>query len=89
VNLLAHHKDQRWLVMVFPRAQHRPACYFVEGASQLLVSPAILEMCGILVTTEHEHYERLDAPTARTIYQEVSIDSLKFQKLAQNLEDGA
>jgi hypothetical protein len=88
VNLLAHYRDKTWVVLVFPRAKHRPACYFAEGKDQLLVSPAILEMCGILVTTEMAHFERLDAVTAHTIYEQVSIDSESYRNLIQSLQRG-
>lgn len=85
VNLLAHYRNEQWEVLVFPRARHRPECYFAEGEDQLLVSPAILEMCGILVTTEMTHFERLDASLAQMIYQQVSIDPETFQALIQAL----
>lgn len=84
VNLLGYFDDGHWTVVLFPRAVHRPACYFAHAPDQLTVSPAILEMCGILVTTELDHFARLDAAMARAIYAEVSIASGQFhQVLAQ------
>ncbi len=52
LNLIAHHDDSGYTAILFPRRAHRPACYFATGPDQLLVSPAVLEMCGILVATE-------------------------------------
>ncbi len=71
-NLLAHFDVRRYTVILFPRTAHRPACYFATGPDRIVVSPAILEMCGILVVTEPADFERLDAATARAIYEEVS-----------------
>jgi hypothetical protein len=68
-------------VLLFPRAAHRPACYFASAPERLAVSPAILEMCGILVTTEAEDFARIDAKTAHRIYEEVSLPSLKVEQL--------
>ena len=85
LNLLAHFDAGRYTVVLFPRAAHRPACYFASGSEQLLVSPAVLEMCGILVTTEPEHFSRTDARVARTIYEEVSIANAAFGKLTASI----
>ncbi len=81
LNLLAHFQAGQYMVVLFPRAAHRPACYFATGPDQLLISPAVLEMCGILVTTEPEHFARIEARTARAIYEEVSINSERIERL--------
>jgi hypothetical protein len=82
LNLLAHHSSDHYTAIVFPRRAHRPACYFETGTQQLLISPAVLEMCGVLVATEAEHFERIDADIARGIYQEVSIGDGDFERIA-------
>jgi hypothetical protein len=82
LNLLAHFADDRYTVALFPRAAHRPKCYFATGPDQLLISPAVLEMCGILVATELEHFERINVPIAGKIYEEVSLNSEHFDRLA-------
>ncbi len=80
-NLLAHFHVGRWTAVLFPRAAHRPACYFATGPDQLLVSPAILEMCGILVTTEPDHFARLQASAVNAIFAEVCISPTHFRQL--------
>ncbi|MBQ8442604.1 MAG: DUF4922 domain-containing protein, partial [Bacteroides sp.] len=40
MNVLAMYEENRWVVFVFPRAKHRPACYTAEGEANLLSSPA-------------------------------------------------
>jgi hypothetical protein len=84
-NLLGVFDAGQYTVILFPRAAHRPARYFVEGPDQLLVSPAVLEMCGILVTTAVEDFERVDADVARAIYEEVSVSPSRFQQLTADL----
>jgi hypothetical protein len=80
-NLVAQFDAGRYAVALFPRVAHRPACYFATGPDQLLVSPAVLEMCGILVATEPDHFARIDARVARGIYEEVSISANRFSEL--------
>jgi hypothetical protein len=85
LNLFAFHYRNLYSAVLFPRRAHRPACYFATGAEQLLISPAVLEMCGIFVATEAEHFERINAEIARGIYQEVSISDADFAKLTKKL----
>lgn len=80
-NLFANFSADRFTVILFPRAAHRPAQYFATGAEHLSISPAVLEMAGILVTTEPEHFARIDTPTARSIYEQVSIAPDRFREL--------
>jgi hypothetical protein len=82
-NLLAHFDVGRFRGVLFPRAAHRPACYFKTGDEQLTISPAVLEMCGVLVTTEPEHFARLGVEIARGIYEEVSINAACFEQLVR------
>jgi hypothetical protein len=85
-NLLVHYHANHYIVVLFPRAAHRPACYFAPGSDKLSISPAILEMCGLLVGTEPDHFERIDAATARAIYKEVSLLRDQFERLTDALD---
>jgi len=80
-NLLANYSADQYTAIFFPRAAHRPAQYFATGAEHLAISPAVLEMAGILVTTEPEHFARIDTSTARSIYEQVSIAPNRFREL--------
>jgi hypothetical protein len=72
-NLVAHFHGGGYRVVVFPRVYHRPACYFAEGPERIAVSPAVLEMCGVMVVTEAADFERMDAATVRAIFEEVCL----------------
>jgi hypothetical protein len=85
LNLLVLQRQGRLISVVFPRRAHRPACFFAEGAARLAVSPAALEMAGVLVVPEPEQLDRLGAPTARAIYEEVCLEAAPFARLAEEL----
>jgi Domain of unknown function (DUF4922) len=87
LNLLAYHDGGQYTAILFPRRAHRPACYFATDAEQLLISPAVLEMCGILVATEADHFEQINAEIARAIYREVSISDVDFERLVARVSD--
>ncbi len=74
LNLLAFFRDGRHVCVLFPRAAHRPACYFADGPDRIAISPAALEMAGLLVVAEPDHFDRVDVTVARQIYEEVSAE---------------
>lgn len=85
INIISIFRNGRYLIVLFPRAKHRPTCYFADGDSQILISPAALEMAGILVVADANHFERLDKRTALSIYAEVSLDDKLFTRLVETI----
>jgi hypothetical protein len=79
----APHDDAgRWTACLFPRATHRPACYY-DGT--LIVSPASLDMAGLLVFPFQEHFESLTPQDAAQVYAEVSLAPTRFSQLLDRL----
>lgn len=75
INIAARLDDQTFTVLAFPRQKHRPDVFFREGNDRIMVSPAVVEMAGIVVTPFEKDFERLDATTIEDIYREVSLNS--------------
>ena len=73
LNLVATHDAHGFTVYLFPRAKHRPACYFAEGENQLTVSPAGIDLTGILVVPNPDHYARISAEDIEKIYAEITL----------------
>lgn len=84
-NLVVTSRGGHLLVVLFPRARHRPEAFFARGDAHLAVSPAALEMAGVLVVADPDHLERIDTRTTRAIYQEVSLDPARFAALAREV----
>lgn len=85
VNLLTHYEAGHYTIILFPRAKHRPNRYFEKDPHRLAVSPATLEMAGLLVVAEPEHFERINGRLAKAIYREVSLGGDRFRKLLDAL----
>jgi hypothetical protein len=83
INVLAVFQDDRYLTILWPRSKHRPDCYFKEGDERIAISPASMEMAGILVVAEPDHFDRVDRETVVSIYKEVSLEAKEFKKLAE------
>jgi hypothetical protein len=70
-------------LMIFPRTKHRPDAFFREGDARVVISPAVIEMGGVLVTPMEKDFERLDASAVEGIYGEVSLNG----EIVQNIID--
>ena len=74
MNIVCWKQDEEVITLVFPRSQHRPACYFAQGDEQLLISPGALDMCGLLITPREQDFRKLTPQKASAILQEVSLN---------------
>ncbi len=86
LNLLARHRGGELEVFFFPRARHRPGCYFEQGEQRFLISPGAMEMAGILVLPEEHDFARIDADRACSVYREVSLDEERFERWWERLQ---
>jgi hypothetical protein len=77
-NLIAYDDGGSLVAVLFPRAAHRPACFFAPEAQRILISPGALDMAGVVVVAEAGHFERVDLAVVRRIFEEVSLDAARF-----------
>jgi ATP adenylyltransferase/5',5'''-P-1,P-4-tetraphosphate phosphorylase II len=89
LNLLVTYEATGWTVYVFPRARHRPACYFAEDEAKLTVSPAALDLAGVLVVPDADHFTRIRAQDIARIYAEVTLDAPRFAQWMEQCRDHA
>ena len=83
MSIIGSHDREKLRIMVFPRAKHRPDVFFREGDARVVVSPAVIEMGGVLVTPMERDFERLDASAVEDIFKEVSLKG----EIVQNVID--
>ncbi len=73
INVIGHCSHGKLRLAVFPRRAHRPAAFFFEDDRRIMVSPAVMEMGGIIVTPSETDFNRLDASAIEEMYREVSL----------------
>ncbi len=78
INVLAFY-NEKYIFTIYPRESQRPTCYYKEDESRIIVSPASVEMAGILVTPREEDFNKINSDDIRKIYTEVSINNDKFK----------
>lgn len=81
MNVIINKTAYGWQGYIFPRQTLRPWQYFAQGEARRLISPASLEMAGILVTPEKEDFDRLTAEDIGSIYKQVSVPEDKLRAL--------
>ncbi|MDO4802039.1 MAG: DUF4922 domain-containing protein, partial [Prevotellaceae bacterium] len=64
-------KNGHSISVVFPRAKHRPDCYYQD--SGLMISPGALDMSGLIITPRKEDFDALTSEKVLGILQECSL----------------
>ena len=82
VNLVSWFEDGEWKGGVFPRARHRPSCYFEEEPRRLVVSPAAVDLSGVVITPRSDDFHRITKDDVRAIFEEVLLPPQVFDHLA-------
>lgn len=85
LNLLALYEAERWIVILFPRRCHRPACYSARGEARLLSSPASVDLGGVFILPVEEDFLKITAADLRSILGEVCLTPADLCRLRQLL----
>lgn len=85
LNILASYQGSRWTVHIFPRKLHRPWQYFKKGEKQILLSPASVDMGGVLITPREEDFNKLNMGDAQDIFNQVCLDDKELDEIIKSL----
>ena len=88
MNVLTWYYSDGWTSCVFPRTKHRPACFYGEGATDLLVSPASVDLAGVMIVPRKDDFVKITAENIRAIFNEVCIDDSALQRIVGKLNIG-
>ena len=82
VNLLVTFDHPNWSIYCFPRAKHRPQCYF-DGT--FTVSPASLDIAGCLVVPVPEQFDQATGEQVLQVFSETTVGQELFEQLLRTL----
>ncbi|MDE3059059.1 MAG: DUF4922 domain-containing protein [Bacteroidota bacterium] len=85
LNILCSYRDGMWRVIIFPRRKHRPDVYFLEGERKILISPASVDMGGLLITPVEKDFLSVDAALIENIFKEVSAEQSVVDGILEEL----
>ncbi len=73
MNVICSCEEELYQALIFPRRRHRPAVYFREPGERILISPASVDMGGLIITPIEKDFLAVEAQVIENIYQEVSL----------------
>ena len=86
MNLILSYQQDHWRGFILPRGKHRPACYDAEGEAKLTISPAAIDLAGVVVVPQPDHFARLRAEDLRTIFDEVGLSDKQMSVWLARME---
>ncbi len=86
LNIISSYEPEAgWRVIIFFRKKHRPDAYFKEDDENILVSPASIDLGGVLVIPLEKDFKKIDKETIVQIFREVSLGKEEFEYLKTKL----
>ena len=85
MNIVAWRDGSENVIVVLPRDNHRPACYFEEEDRRMVISPGALDMAGLIITPREEDFNRMSEDKLISILKEVSIKEKDMENIKEKL----
>ena len=85
VNIIAAFERKTWTIHIFPRTEHRPRQFYETGEKQIVLSPASVDMGGLLVTPREEDFLKITEEDVIDIFEQVCFDTQSVLTLINKL----
>lgn len=88
MNLMSNYNTEfGWSVIVFLRNKHRPEIFYMDEPGKMLISPAAVDLGGLLITPRKIDFDKLDKQLVQNILKEVSLSDQLFSELKERLTE--
>lgn len=74
INILAYNTAEGWVIHLIPRKLHRPTQFFADGSGQILLSPASVDLGGVIITPREEDFLKISVDDVKDIFRQVCLD---------------
>jgi hypothetical protein len=81
LNILAYSDQDGYIIHIIPRKVHRPVQFFIEGTGQILVSPASVDLGGVIITPRESDFNRINREEITDIFRQVCFDENELSVL--------
>ena len=85
MNLTVSFDKGLWRVIVFPRSKHRPSQFYNSDVKKLVVSPAAVDLSGLIIVPREKDFENINGDDIVDIYKQVSLTKEYFEYLKKKL----
>lgn len=86
LNILAYFKA-KWQILVFPRILHRPWQFFEEGEKNILLSPASVDMGGLMITPREKDFNKITKEDIEDIFSQIGLTTQQFDQLSHAVQE--
>lgn len=86
LNILCIFDEQKWKLIIFPRKRHRPAQFYEEGESKLLLSPASVDFGGVCILPRIEDFDKITNEILVDIFKQLTLDNDEFEKIIDSIK---
>ena len=83
--LSVYRREKGYLTYIFPRAKHRPDCYFSAGKDNCMISPGLLDMAGLVIMPREQDFINATEAKVMSVLREVAIDENEALYVEQKL----
>lgn len=85
LNIITCYTEGNWIIHVIPRKLHRPSCFFAEGNEKIVLSPASVDMGGVLITPREEDYLKITSADINNIFDQVCLTEEEIESLTSDI----
>lgn len=85
LNVIAYKMDNLWIIHIIPRKKHRPEQFFADGEDQILISPASVDLGGVVITPREEDFLKIRRSDIEDIFRQVCFGEEDLHKLITGL----
>jgi hypothetical protein len=86
MNILSDYNNEvGWRIIIFLREKHRPSHFFAEEENRIIISPASVDLGGVLITPRQEDFEKISKEIIAEVLEEVTLSREKFNQLKVSL----
>jgi len=85
MNIIVSYYNNSWKVILFPRGVHRPKQYFDPEEKRILLSPAAVDMGGVLITPLEKDFNKITKDDIVNIFRQVSIPKEFFEYIKKSV----
>lgn len=85
LNILCSYTEGRWVIHIIPRKLHRPTQYFEEAGNKIILSPASVDMGGVVITPREEDFNKITASDISDIFGQVCFSDEELLPLINKI----
>ncbi|HOF21751.1 MAG TPA: DUF4922 domain-containing protein [Bacteroidales bacterium] len=73
MNILVYRNTENLIVHIIPRKKHRPGQFFAAGSDKITISPASVDLGGLVITPREEDFDKLTENDISDIFRQVCV----------------